>query len=462
MPNPNRFPQLACNALLAALACIAAAGLARAADNDADVRRIVDHEIGGLVAYYKALHAAPELSHQETQTAAQLAGELRAAGYQVSEHIGKYSTPGLTGHGIVGVMRNGAGPTLLIRTELDALPVAEKTGLPYASTRRMKNDAGTDMPVMHACGHDVHVSALLGVARVMAKLRDRWSGTLELVGQPAEETIDGAVAMLNDGLYERIPRPDVALALHDTPEIATGTINVTPGFSLAASTQMDVLVRGVGGHGSAPQVAKDPVVLAANIIMQLQTIVSRETSPFDQAVVTVGTIHGGTKRNIIPDEVKLELTTRSYSDKSRQVIIDGLKQFAAGLSLSANLPVDKAATVTVLADESTPAEYNDPRLSDEVRGILVKTLGSDHVLPVQKLMSSEDVGVFGMSADLKRNEIPVAYFRLGAMDPEKLAAAEAEGKHLPGLHTSRFEPLPGLTIATGVRAMSAVATALLQ
>jgi len=283
-----------------------------------------------------------------------------------------------------------------------------------------------------------------------------------IVGQPSEETIDGARAMLADHLYERFGHPDKIIALHDTNLLPAGSVGILGGATQASSTSIDVVIRGIGGHGSAPQAGRDPVTLAAYYITQIQTIVSREEDPQDPSVVTVGTIHGGTKRNIIPDEVKLELTTRSYSDKSRQVIIDGLKQFAAGLSLSANLPVDKAATVTVLADESTPAEYNDPRLSDEVRGILVKTLGSDHVLPVQKLMSSEDVGVFGMSADLKRNEIPVAYFRLGAMDPEKLAAAEAEGKHLPGLHTSRFEPLPGLTIATGVRAMSAVATALLQ
>jgi hippurate hydrolase len=244
--------------------------------------------------------------------------------------------------------------------------------------------------------------------------------------------------------------------------LPAGTVGLIAGAASASSTSVDVVIRGIGGHGSAPQVGRDPVTLAAYYITEIQTIVSREEDPQDPTVVTVGSIHGGTKRNIIPNEVKLELTTRSYSDKSRQLVIDGLKQIAAGITTSANLPADKAATVTVLDNESTPVQYNDPAMTTQVHDALVKTLGAERVRPAEKVMGSEDVGVFGMSADLKRYEIPVVYFRLGAMDPEKLAAAEAAGKRLPGPHTSRFEPLPKPTLETGVTAMSAVATALLQ
>ena len=315
---------------------------------------------------------------------------------------------------------------------------------------------------MHACGHDVHTTVLLGTARALAATRSRWRGTVMVIGQPSEETIDGAKAMLADHLYERFGRPDKIIGLHDTNTMPAGAVGIVAGPAQASSTSIDVVIRGIGGHGSAPQFGRDPVTLAAYYITQIQTIVSREEDPQDPSVVTVGSIHGGTKRNIIPDEVRLELTTRSFSDKSRQTIIDGLKQIADGISLSAGLPPEKAATVTVLDGESTPVEYNDPALSAQVHEILVRTFGAERVLPEEKRMSSEDVGVFGMSADLKRHEIPVAYFRLGAMDPLKFAAATNAGKPLPGLHTSRFEPLPQPTIETGVTAMTAVATAFLQ
>jgi len=426
-----------------------------------DSGSFIDKQIPSLLETYQDLHAHPELSHHEERTSAMLAKGLRQAGFSVADHIGRYPD-GSRAFGVVGILKNGAGPTLLIRGDMDALPIVEETGLAYASHVKTKNAAGQEVGVMHACGHDVHTTVLLGTARALAAARAQWHGTLMLVGQPSEETIDGAKAMLADHLYERFGRPDKIIGLHDTNLMPAGMVGILGGATQASSTSIDVVIRGIGGHGSAPQAGRDPVTLAAYYITQIQTIVSREEDPQDPSVVTVGTIHGGSKRNIIPDEVKLELTTRSYSERSRQVIIDGLKQFAAGISLAANLPPEKAATVTVLDNESTPVEYNDPALSDQVHEILVKTFGADHVLPVQKIMGSEDVGVFGMSADLKRNEIPVAYFRLGAMDPEKFAAAEASGTHLPGPHTSRFEPLPRPTIETGVRAMTAVATALLQ
>jgi hippurate hydrolase len=362
----------------------------------------------------------------------------------------------------VGILRNGAGQTLLIRGDMDALPIVEETGLPYASHVTTKNASGEEVGVMHACGHDVHTTVLLGTARALAATRAQWHGTVMIIGQPSEETIDGAKAMLADHLYDRFGRPDKIIGLHDTNRLAAGTVGLIPGAASASSTSVDVVIRGIGGHGSAPEVGRDPVMLAAYYITQIQTIVSREEDPQDPTVVTVGSIHGGTKRNIIPDEVKLQLTTRSYSEKSRRIVIDGLRQIAAGITAAANLPAEKAATVTVLDNESTPVQYNDPAMSAQVHDILVKALGEARVRGAERLMGSEDVGVFGMSADLKRNEIPVVYFRLGAMDPEKFAAAEAAGKRLPGTHTSRFEPLPKPTLETGVTAMTAVATGLLQ
>ena len=419
----------------------------------------VASQSASLLETYKDIHAHPELSHHEERTSAILAKGLREAGYNVTEHVGVYPD-GSRAFGVVGLLKNGAGQTLLIRGDMDALPIIEETGLPYASHVMTKNASGQDVGVMHACGHDVHTTVLLGTARALAATRAQWHGTVMIVGQPSEETTDGAQAMLADHLYERFGRPDKIVGLHDTNLLPAGSVGLVPGPALASSTPVDVVIKGIGGHGSAPQYGRDPITLAAYYITQIQTIVSREEDPQDPTVITVGSIHGGTKRNIIPDEVKLELTTRSFSDKSRQVVIDGLRQIAAGITASANLPAERAATVTVL--KSTPVQYNDPPLTAQVHDILVKTLGEAQVKPTERIMASEDVEVFGMSPDLKRYEIPVVYFRLGAMDPERLAAAEAAGKRLPGMHTSRFEPLPKPTLETGVTAMTAVATGLLQ
>ncbi|HEV2284677.1 MAG TPA: amidohydrolase [Steroidobacteraceae bacterium] len=421
----------------------------------------VASESASLLATYEDLHAHPELSHHEARTSAILARGLRAAGYSVTERVGVYPD-GSQAFGVVGILRNGAGKTLLIRGDMDALPIIEETGLTYASHVTTRNAGGQEIGVMHACGHDVHTTVLLGTARALAANRGAWRGTVMIIGQPSEETIDGAKAMLADHLYERFGRPDMIVGLHDTNTLAAGQVGIIAGPQLASSTSIDVVIKGIGGHGSAPQVGRDPVTLAAYYVTQIQTIVSREEDPQDPSVVTVGSIHGGTKRNIIPDEVKLELTTRSFSDESRRLIIAGLKQMAAGLAVAANLPPEKAATVTVLDNESTPVQYNDPALTARVHELLVKALGADRVRPAERIMGSEDVGVFGMSADLRQSVIPVVYFRLGAMDPAKLAAAEAAGKRLPGPHTSRFEPLPQPTLETGVTAMSAVATGLLQ
>jgi hippurate hydrolase len=441
-----------CAALICCLAGVGGPAGARAADTDADVKAIVDHDLTGLVRYYEALHAAPELSGMEDKTSADLAQELRAAGFQVTDHIGKYTIPGFKGYGVVALLRNGPGPTLLVRADMDALPVEEKTGLPYASKRRVKNPAGVEVPVMHACGHDIHVTTLIGVARVMSKLKDRWHGTLMLVGQPAEETIGGAGAMLRDGVYERFGTPDLALALHDTGDLPAGAVGLTPGYALANSTQMDVIVRGVGGHGSQPQDAKDPVVLAANIIMQLQTIVSRETSPFDQAVVTVGTIHGGFKRNIIPDEVKLELNIRTYKAEVREHIIQAVARITRAAALGAGMPEDRLPLVSVLEGESAQALYNDPAIGARLRPALVRALGAEQVREYPPIMASEDFGDFGLE-----RKIPVFMFWVGANSEETLAAAKRSGTPVPSPHSPLFAPVPAPTLRTAIVAMSTAA-----
>src|SRR5262249_40050623 len=263
---------------------------------------LIDREIAQLVSTYKMLHQAPELSHYEEKTSAFFAAQLRSFGYTVTEHIGRYDRPQFSGYGVVAVFRNGDGPTVLVRTDLDALPVEEKNDVPYASKARTKNESGQEVSIMHACGHDVHITNMLGTAKILAALKDRWHGTLVIIGQPAEETVDGARAMLADGLYSRFPKPDFTLGLHDSADLEAGKVAYTPGYAMASSTSVDVIIRGLGGHGSKPESSKDPVVIASQVVLALQTIVSRENSPLDPAVVTVGSIHGGTKRNIIPDE----------------------------------------------------------------------------------------------------------------------------------------------------------------
>ena len=413
-------------------------------------------QVPNLLDTYKDLHSHPELSHHEERTSALLATALRASGYTVTEHVGKYPD-GTQAFGVVAILKNGPGPTLLIRADMDALPIVEETGLAYASHVMTKTASGQSTGVMHACGHDIHTTVLIGTGRALAAAKSKWHGTLMLIGQPSEETIDGAKAMLADNLYQRFGRPDKIIGLHDTNELPAGKMGIVLGPTLASSTSIDVVIRGIGGHGSAPQVGRDPISLAALYITQIQTIVSREEDPQDPTVVTVGDIHGGTKRNIIPDEVKLELTTRSFTDQSRQIVIDGLKQMAAGLTVSANLPPNKAATVTVLENESTPVMFNDPPLMTKVRAALVQALGAPQVVDLHRIMGSEDVGIFGLD-----RKIPVAFMWLGAMDPAKFSAAKAAGKLLPGAHTSRFEPLPEPTLQTGVTAMTSAAIALLQ
>ena len=418
---------------------------------------MVERELAALVSTYKMLHAAPELSHYEIKTSAFFASQLRALGYTVTENVGKYGQPNWKGYGVVAMMKNGDGPTVLVRTDLDALPVEEKTGLPYASTVKTKNDAGQDVSVMHACGHDIHITNMLGTAKMLAQLKDQWRGTLVLIGQPAEETIDGAKAMLADGLYSKIPKPDFAIALHDNAELEAGKVAYCPGFALANSTSVEITIRGLGGHGSKPEATKDPIVVAAQTIVALQTIVSRENSPLDPAVVTVGSIHGGAKSNIIPDEVKLLLTVRSYKEEVRQHILASIARIAKNTALAAGIPEALAPIVKVSDTEVTPATYNDPKLTERLAGTFEKTLGAGNVVKWPPIMGSEDFGNFSLD-----NQIPSCMFWLGAIEPAKVEASKKSGKPLPSLHSSLFEPLPEPTLRTGVKAMTAAVLELMK
>ena len=402
-----------------------------------------------LETVYRDLHTHPELSLMEERTSGVLAHELRATGFEVTEKFG--------GYGIVAVLKNGPGPTVYIRSDLDALPVLEETGLPYASTVRVKDLTGREVPVMQACGHDIHMTCLVGTGRALAALLDRWSGTLVLIGQPAEEIGTGARAMLTAGLYRKYPKPDFVLALHDSATLPAGTVGVLEGYVMANVDSVDITVRGVGGHGAYPHATKDPIVLASRIVVALQTIVSRETRPVDPAVVTVGSIHGGTKHNIIPDEVKLQLTLRSYSPTVRAHTIEAIRRICRGEAIAAGMPDDRMPMVTVAEDVSTPATYNDPTLTRRVRDALVAWLGADAVKTIDPEMGGEDFSQFGLTTE----KVPICLFRVGAVAPEKVSESQRTGVPVPSLHSSKFAPLPEPTIKTGITAMTAAAIDLL-
>ena len=418
----------------------------------------IDQQLPSLVSIYKGIHAAPELSHHEERTSGLLAQELTSLGFAVTEHVGKYPNPDWKGYGVVAVMKNGAGPTVLVRADMDALPVEEQTGLSYASHVRAKDDAGQDVSVMHACGHDIHVTTLIGTARLLAALKNDWHGTLVLIGQPAEERIDGARAMLADGLYSRFPKPDFALALHDSGELEAGKIGYLGGYMLASATSVDVTLRGRGGHGAYPHTTKDPIVMAAEYILAIQTIVSREDSPLDPAVVTVGSIHGGTKHNLIPDEVHLQLSIRAYKEEVRLHILASLDRIAKGIALAAGVPEDRAPIVKVSDTEVTAAMYNDPALTARVVGAMKTALGADKLVQLEPVMASEDFGQFG----LEDHQIPTFMFRVGAIDAERIAKSKATGVPLPSLHSSLFWPVPEPTIRTGVKAMTVAVLELMR
>jgi len=424
--------------------------------NGQSLDAMIDRDIASWLTTYRNLHMAPELSHREEKTSAFVAGELRKLGFTVTERIGKYQNDQQwVGYGIVGVLKNGPGPTVLVRTELDALPVEEKTGVPFASTVKTKNDAGLEVGVMHACGHDIHMTSFLGTAKMLTELKSRWSGTLVMLGQPAEETGDGANAMLRDNLYTNIPKPDFAIALHDKPELETGKVGYTPGYAMASATSIDIKIRGVGGHGSAPELAKDPIVVAAQVVMALQTIVSRENSPLDPAVVTVGSIHGGTRYNIIPDEVNLQLTVRTYKEEVRKRVLASIERIVKGVVATAGIPEDRAPVIKIA--EGTGSTYNDPTLVDRLVVAFKQALGDENVVQMPPIMASEDFGYFSLD-----HKIPATIFWLGASDPAKVKQSRESGVPLPGLHSALFAPVPEPTLRTGVKAMTSAVLDLMK
>ena len=410
---------------------------------------LADAELPSLFTIYKDLHLHPELSGYEERSSALVAKELKAAGCEVTDHLGKYEKPGLTGYGVVGVLKNGNGPTVLVRTDLDALPVNEETGLPYASKVTTKNEKGDEVHVAHACGHDVHMATFIGVARSLAKLEDQWHGTILFVGQPAEETGSGARALLRDGLYTRFAKPDFALALHDDAEIETGKIGVTEGFCYANVDSVDVTARGVGGHGAYPHKTKDPVLLAAEMILAWQTIVSRENNPIDPVVVTVGSIHGGTKHNIISDEVKMQLTVRTYKKETRDRVLAAIDRIAKGCATAAGIPKEREPIVEVEQDQFTPSTYNNPELAKRVTSALKRALGAENIIPKDPTMGGEDFSEYS----LPDHSIPAFMFNVGAVDPAKVAESKKTGVPLPSLHSSKFAPVPEPTIRTAVIGM---------
>jgi amidohydrolase len=423
-------------------------------DLELSLDSLIETELPALVDCYKMLHVSPELSGQEEHTSAYLAGELRALGFSVTEGVGKYTRQDWRGFGVVAVLSNGCGPTVLVRADMDALPVEEKTCLPYASKVRAHYGAGQEVGVMHACGHDVHVTSLLGTARLLARLKGSWRGTLVLIGQPGEEGGGGAQAMLNDGAYLLCPKPDYALALHATTQLEAGRVGYVSGNFMASLTEVEITLYGIGAHGSAPERAKDPIVMAAQLVLALQTVVSREVSPVEPAVLTVGSIHGGTASNIIPDQVQLQLSIRTYDDAVRDQILASVERMAKGIAHAAGVPEHRSPQVKLKA--SHPANYNEPRLTERVAVSLTRALGAGNVVQACPVMASEDFGFWGLG-----REIPTCMFWLGAADPEELRKSQESGVPLPSHHSPLFAPLPEPTLRTGVKATTAAVLDLL-
>lgn len=396
-----------------------------------------------MIEFYQQLHATPELSFQEKETAARLVQQWRQAGIPV--------TPGVGGHGVVGVLSNGAGNTLMLRADMDALPIREATGLVYASQVTVQSEKGDKVGVMHACGHDIHMANLTGVARYLSENRDNWTGTLMLVGQPAEERGAGAAAMLKDGLFERFPRPDYAVALHVDATLAAGKVGYRTGYSLANVDSVDIRIHGRGGHGAYPHSTIDPIVQAAELVMSLQTIVSREIKPIEAAVVTVGSIHGGTKHNVIGDRCDLQLTVRSYTDKVRSQIHDAIRRRAKAIAAAYKAPEPE-----VKISEGTPSLWNDPDLGRRLVPVFERVVGKERVIEAEPSMGGEDFSRYGQAG------VPVMMFRLGAVDKTRLQRFRQIGQSPPSLHSSKFYPDAKQTLEIGIIVMASTALELLQ
>jgi hippurate hydrolase len=428
----NRFVSLL---LLPAIGAITLGPCARLrADEPA---QWAEAHVDELFTLYKHFHQNPELSLEEKETSARLAKELKAAGLEV--------TTGVGGYGVVGILKNGDGPKIMVRTDLDALPVTEKTELVYASKVRAKDETGKDTGVMHACGHDIHITCLVGTARYMAENKDRWRGTLMCIGQPAEERVGGAKMMLDDGLFTKIMKPDLALALHCDSKIVAGHVGYRSGYILANVDSVDVTFYGRGGHGAHPYATIDPIVMAAHFVVDVQSVVSREIKPGEPAVITVGSIHGGTKHNIIGDFCHLQLTVRSYTDEVRKKLLDGIERKAKAAAASAGAPEPKVVT-----GETTPSTFNDEELTAKVTKTFRRVFGDDKVESVPPSMGGEDFSLYG------RAGVPACMFSLGTIDAKRLAGYERVGQPSPGLHSALFYPDAEPTIKTGVTAMTSV------
>ena len=402
------------------------------------VRAALERDFDTLAELYRHLHSHPEISYLEENTATRMAEELARAGFEVTRKVG--------GHGVVAVLKNGEGPVILLRADMDALPIEEQTGLPFASKATQVNLEGAEVPVMHACGHDMHMTVLIGAGRFLASHRDLFKGTLVLIAQPAEERGGGAKAMLKDGLFTRFPKPDYCLALHVDSVLPPGQIGWVEGYALANVDSMDITIRGVGGHGAYPQDAKDPIVLASQIILALQTIVSREIPAIDPAVITVGSIHGGSKHNIIPDEVKLQLTLRSYTDEVREALIASIRRVTRGLAEAAGIPPGREPVVSIDEGEFTPATFNHPELTRRWVGALQDWIGPSNLVQEKPVMGGEDFGMYGRTED----KIPICILWLGSADQKRFREGKPPSIHSP-FYAPDFEP----TLKTGVTAMVA-------
>ena len=397
-----------------------------------------------LLELYEDLHSNPELSYKEENTSNKLAVLLDQLGYEVTQGIG--------GYGVVAHLKNGTGKTILIRADMDGLPVEEKTGASYASKRKSINQAGQEVFTMHACGHDIHMTVLMGTAKFMVENKDKWQGDLVLVLQPAEEVSGGARNMIKDGLFKKWPRPDYNLALHVSADIQAGKIGYLPGWAMANVDSVDIIIKGVGGHGAYPHKTKDPIVLAAQIINNLQTIISREIGPIEPAVLTVGSIHGGTKHNIIPNEVRLQLTLRSYTDEVRNKTISSIKRISRALAISAGMPEELYPEV-ILKDEYTPAVFNNPELVHKLQSSFEQSIGPENIFKTSPVMGGEDFGMFGREEPI----IPTALFWLGAVNKKVYEKSIKDNIALPSLHSDLFLPDAEPTIKTGIKAMSQAA-----
>ncbi len=424
--------------LVAALLVVTIMSSPAAAD---PLRDAVARDMPSLIQLYRHLHANPELSMQEVKTSAKLAAEAKKLGFDVTTGVGKT--------GVVAVMKNGPGPVVMLRADMDALPVVEQTGLPYASKIRGVSRAGGETGIMHACGHDTHMTAWVGTARRLAAIKDQWSGTLVMILQPGEETGEGAVAMLQDGLYTRFPKPSHVIAFHDAAALPAGVIGYSPGYALANVDSVDIIVKGVGGHGAYPHTTKDPIVLASRIVTALQTLVSREANPQDPAVVTVGSFHAGAKHNIIPDEAQLLVTVRSYTPETRKLLLDGIKRIVRGEAIATGLPDDRMPVVTVRDAEYTPATFNTEKLTQSTASLFTQRFGADRVMKTPAVMGGEDFSRY----HLADKSIESLIFWVGGVHRDKWKAAGGDISKLPSLHSPFWAPDPEPTIATATEAM---------